>query len=212
VNQFINIFHSEEDIGAEDFDNEIWQNTEAVEISRYWSGAGASPERTALAGLIWTDAALLVRFDCSQHEPFVVNPHPQVEQKTNGLWEQDVCEIFVAPDSSRPERYFEFEVAPTGEWLDLGIHQLPAGRETDFTYNSGMKTAARIVRNSFTVILRVEWNAFGKKPESGDAWRGNLFRCVGSGETRGYLAWQPTLTEKPNFHVPAAFGWLRFNR
>jgi alpha-galactosidase len=75
-----------------------------------------------------------------------------------------------------------------------------------------MKTAARIVRNSFTVILRVEWNAFGKKPENGDAWRGNLFRCVGSGETRGYLAWQPTLTEKPNFHVPAAFGWLRFNR
>ena len=43
-----------------------------------------------------------------------------------------------------------------------------------------------------------------------EQWRANLFRCVGSGDTRGYLAWQPTRTPEPAFHLPAAFGWLKF--
>ena len=28
--------------------------------------------------------------------------------------------------------------------------------------------------------------------------------------TRGYLAWRPTLTKSPNFHVPSKFGNFRF--
>ncbi|MGH9959146.1 MAG: carbohydrate-binding family 9-like protein [Pyrinomonadaceae bacterium] len=37
-----------------------------------------------------------------------------------------------------------------------------------------------------------------------------MFRCVGTGKDRGYLAWQPTRTEQPNFHIPKVFGWLIF--
>jgi hypothetical protein len=40
-------------------------------------------------------------------------------------------------------------------------------------------------------------------------WRINLFRCVGVGDDR-YLAWQPTYTAEPSFHVPEVFGWLDF--
>jgi hypothetical protein len=58
--------------------------------------------------------------------------------------------------------------------------------------------------------MKVPWTAFGKKPESGDVWLGNLFRQVGSGETRGYLAWSPTMTRTPNFHVPEKFGEFVF--
>ena len=42
-----------------------------------------------------------------------------------GLWDRDVCEIFIAPDEHVIERYFEFEAAPTGEWLDVAIHWSP---------------------------------------------------------------------------------------
>ena len=208
----INIFYVENDFAVDDFAHEIWGQAEPVLLTKYWSGASAPPERSATASLLWTDAALIVRFDCEQREPFVVSQNPQTNFEAKNLWERDVCEIFIAPDRERPEKYFEFEVAPTGEWLDYAILQLPNRREIDTNYNSGIKTAVQIFENSFTVIFMIGWQAFGKKPETGDEWLGNLFRCVGIGTTRGYLAWQPTLTSQPNFHAPQVFGGLNFKK
>ena len=197
-------------LALEDFENEVWQQASAVNINKYWSGAEAETQRRAEARLIWTDEAFLFRFDCNQSEPLVISSEPNLENKTIGLWERDVCEIFVAPE--KIERYFEFEVAPTGEWLDAAVRQTPEGRETDFEYNSGMKTAALVKENRILLAMQIEWKAFGRKPAAGERWRGNLFRCVGSGRARGYLAWQPTRTTEPNFHVPGAFGYFEFVR
>ncbi|MCA1614048.1 MAG: hypothetical protein LC800_07840, partial [Acidobacteria bacterium] len=63
---------------------------------------------------------------------------------------------------------------------------------------------------SITVAMRIPWEGLGRRPESGARWRANLFRCVGAGATRGYLAWRPTYAPEPNFHLPERFGWLRF--
>jgi alpha-galactosidase len=41
-------------------------------------------------------------------------------------------------------------------------------------------------------------------------WRVNFFRVEGKEDPRGYYAWQPTGTPQPNFHVPSAFGQMRF--
>jgi alpha-galactosidase len=38
----------------------------------------------------------------------------------------------------------------------------------------------------------------------------NFYRVEGPQEPRAYLAWRPTKTPQPNFHVPSAFGKLRF--
>jgi alpha-galactosidase len=62
------------------------------------------------------------------------------------------------------------------------------------------------------MAIKIPWEALGRKPKPGDIWLGNIFRCVGSDPDRGYLAWQPTLTEKPNFHVPEKFGMFSFVR
>jgi alpha-galactosidase len=43
-------------------------------------------------------------------------------------------------------------------------------------------------------------------------WRANFYRVEGKAEPRQYMAWQPTHTLQPNFHVPEAFGALRFER
>lgn len=195
---------------VDNFGHQNWRQAENVSLSKYWSGDTAPTERWASARLLWTDAALFVRFDCQQHEPFVINHDPQIEFEAEKLWERDVCELFLAPDQDKPQNYFEFEVAPTGEWLDFAILHRDGRRETDTSYNSGIKTATQISENAYGVIFRVEWQAFGKKPRMGDQWLGNLFRCVGSGASRGYLAWQPTLTDVPNFHVPQFFGVFKF--
>ena len=179
-------------------------------IEKYWSGAAAPVGRQFETRLLWSDEELYVRFAANQDEPMIVSANPALETKTMRLWERDVCELFIAPDREEPRRYFEFEVAPTGEWLDVAINLTSGERVTDWDYASGMEAAARIEEGRVTMAMRIPWEAFGRKPEAGDIWLGNIFRCVGEGVDRGYLAWRPTMTEKPNFHVPEAFGKFVF--
>ncbi len=198
------------DLRVEDFEHEAWRRARPAHIARYWSGEAAPAEKHAEARALWTDAALFVRFVCQQKGALVVAPAPNLREKTIGLWDRDVCEIFIAPDARAPEKYFEFEAAPTGEWIDLAIHWRPEGRETDWRFRSRMTTAARIEESALTIALRIPFKPLGRKPSVGERWRANLFRCVGTDAVYRYLAWQPTHTEQPNFHVPERFGWLDF--
>lgn len=181
-------------------------------IATYWNGEDCSAEREFRCGLVWSESALSVDFDAKQHEPIVAASEPNVVTKTLGLWERDVCEVFIAPDKNEPRKYFEFEVAPTGEWLDLAIDLTSGERVTDWDYESGMEATARIEEGRVLMAMMIPWEAFGKKPKVGDVWLGNIVRCVGKEPDRGYLAWKPTMTEKPNFHVPEAFGEFIFLR
>lgn len=212
IENIISAHRSSGEVAAADFFHAEWERARPSYLARYWSGERAPRERQAEARVLWTDRALAVRFVCHQSEPLVVSDKPQTKEKTIGLWERDVCEIFIAPDAREPESYFEFEATPTGEWLDLKIRWTPEARETDWHYCSGMTAAGRIETERVIVSMRMPWEAFGRKPRARERWRANLFRCVGQGDNRGYLAWQPTHTDKPNFHVPQAFGWLSFDQ
>ena len=198
------------DFSIENLDNKFWERAKSVEIKTYWSGETAPEGRHFQAGLLWSDTSLYVRFTANQKEPLIISKKPDLRSKTRGLWYRDVCEIFLAPHRKEFRRYFEFEIAPTGEWIDLGIYQKPDERITDWDYRSGMKTSARIEKDKITMAFKVAWKAFGITPQPGDIWPGNILRAVGTEPNRGYLTWSPTLTEKPNFHVPEKFGEFEF--
>ena len=198
------------DIDPSQFDLPVWSQAAPVSITQYWSGERAPASRHAEARIVWSDAALAVRFVCPQSEPLIVSPIPQTNSKTLGLWDRDVCEIYIAPDPALPNRYFEFEAAPTGEWVDVAIRITEAGRETDFSFHSGMTVATRVEDNQIVIAIRIPWSKQIPQPQRGDKWRVNLFRCVGIDPTRGYLAWRPTYTPEPGFHAPEVFGWLLF--
>ena len=206
----IKIAHIKNDFSINELDNKSWEKAKEVSIEKYWSGENAPNGRHFRAKLLWSKTALYVRFEANQAEPIVMSETPNVQTKTKGLWDRDVCEIFLAPNKAEFRKYFEFEIAPNGEWIDLGIHQLPERRETDWEYNSGMKSATRIEKDKVIMAIKVEWKAFGKTPKKGDVWLGNLFRATGSEPHRGYLAWSPTMTKTPNFHVPEKFGEFEF--
>ncbi|MBK9529099.1 MAG: carbohydrate-binding family 9-like protein [Acidobacteria bacterium] len=207
----LTISHIADDFAIDRLADPAWEGTSQVLVSKYWSGKAAAKGREFSARLLWSDTALYVRFEASQSEPLVVSEKPDTSQKTIGLWDRDVCEIFIAPDTSQRKKYFEFEIAPTGEWIDLAIDATSQKRKTDLGYNSGMTSAARIEKDKVVMAIKIPWEAFGvARPKIGDVWLGNLFRCVGKGKTRGYLAWQPTKTAKPNFHVPEKFGEFEF--
>ena len=198
-----------EDFPVSQIDGEQWQSTKPLIIDRYWNGEIAPAGRHCEVRMLWSEAALYVRFDANQSEPLVVFDHPNVSKKRPGLWERDVCELFLAPDASAPQRYAEFEVAPTGEWLDLMI-DWTKDEPRNWDYDSGMEPFVWVDSDKVTVVIRIPWMAFQRRPEAGDVWIGNLFRQAGTGETRGYLAWSPTMTSEPQFHVPDKFGEFEF--
>jgi hypothetical protein len=198
------------EVAAGDFDDEAWPRARAAQIARYWSGEDAPPGRRAEARVVWDERGLTVRFDCRQDEPLVVSESPRLDAKTIGLWDRDVCELFITRETREIKRYAEFEAAPTGEWLDLTVDVRPHGLDKHWDFRSGMTAAARVREGSVVVGMRVPWKALGLAPRAGDRWRCNLFRCVGRDPARGYLAWQPTHTPEPAFHVPEKFGWIVF--
>lgn len=200
------------DFDVKKLDAHEWQKAVSVKVAQYWSGEAAPDGRAFVARLLWSDTALYVRFEAAQTEPLVISETPDLSKKTLKLWDRDVCEIFIAPDKSMSNKYFEFEIAPTGEWIDLGIEVTPNERKTDWDYKSNMTSAARIDKDKVVMAIKIPFASLGKTPKVGNVWLGNLFRCVGKDPIRGYLAWQPTKTKEPAFHVPEAFGEFHFQK
>ncbi|HTG93602.1 MAG TPA: carbohydrate-binding family 9-like protein [Pyrinomonadaceae bacterium] len=202
--------HVANPLDVKDLKSAVWDDAQPVGIERLWSGQRAPAARHAEVRLCWSDEGLHALFGCEQHEPVIAAHAPSTNKKTIGVWDRDVCEIFVAPDATNPSVYYEFEAAPNGEWVDLGIVNKPTGRETEWDYSSGMTTTSIVGDDFVFTLITIPWSLRIPKPKSGDVWRVNLFRCIGLHPTDRYLAWRPTKTPEPNFHVPDAFGWLRF--
>jgi len=103
--------------------------------------------------------------------------------------------------------YKEFEIAPNGMWIDLDI--IPSGRGD---LKSGLTRSVRVdaERKVWTAELAIPMSALTTKFDPSAKWRVNFYRVEGKAEPREYMAWQPTMSPQPNFHVPERFGTLRF--
>jgi hypothetical protein len=134
------------------------------------------------------------------------------------LYEEDVVEVFLAPE--RLTEYFELEVSPSGTIFDARIESPDGDRKTMHTDRAwtcdGLVAAVRRMVESdggitFDVLMRVPFAALARgTPVTGEAWRVNFFRIDRHPAGDEYSAWQPTMKTPADFHVPAAFGTLRF--
>ncbi|MFP5246332.1 MAG: carbohydrate-binding family 9-like protein [Thermoanaerobaculia bacterium] len=137
------------------------------------------------------------------------------------LYEEDVVEVFLAPKT--PERYFELEVNPRGTTFDAAIES-PDGERSTMRVNrawtcEGLIAAVRKVTESdgsitLDTLLRIPFVSLDRAvPGDGETWRANFFR-IDRHPKHGdeFSAWQPTMKIPADFHVPAAFGSLRFER
>ena len=128
-------------------------------------------------------------------------PKPDLTKERIGLWENDVVEIFMGKEGAG---YKEFEIAPSGEKLDLRV-ELP---EKDFVWSSNFETAVDrdAKRKIWTTEIRIPRKAFTDDPlQKGEQWRVNFYRFDKA--NKAYLAWSPTYTN--TFHSPTRFGSLR---
>jgi hypothetical protein len=134
------------------------------------------------------------------------------------LYEEDVVEVFLAPE--RLTEYFELEISPNGTMFDARIESPDGTRATmqvDRAWTcQGLVAAVRRQVESdgavtFDVLVRLPFAALGREtPEAGEIWRANFFRIDRHPSGDEYSAWQPTMRTPADFHVPAAFGTLRF--
>ena len=185
-----------------------WKSAPPVSYCSDWQGRNPDPARETQLRLLWTDSHLCLRFDCRYRELYVFDDS-EANGRRDHLWDRDVAEAFLQPDPSRVRYYKEFEVSPNGMWIDLDIS--PAGL-ADLKSGLRRSTCLNEELRTWAAELSIPMTALTSRFDPGTPWRANFFRVEGKREPRSYLAWRPTHTPQPNFHVPEAFGLLRFHK
>ncbi len=168
--------------------------------------------KTTIHGF-WTATDLYLLFECPYTVLNLFLP-PNNTSKRVGLWDRDVVEMFLGDDWTNIRHYREFEIAPTGDWIDLAIDLDHESYDRD--WRSGWETKARIdeKKKIWYAAARIPLSSVtSKQVENGTKWRTNLYRIDGLGADpqRHFLCWQPTCVRDrdPN-HVPEHFGTLIF--
>jgi hypothetical protein len=191
----------------------LWRNAKSAWITKDCTRTLDYPDlKTEIRGF-WTASDLYLLFVCPYRSLNVFLP-PQNDQPRRKLWDRDVVEIFLGDDWDNIRHYREFEIAPTGDWIDLAIDLDRRGQ--DRNWRSGWKTTARIEEQAkiWYAACRIPLKSVSEKEvRPGTRWRANLYRIDGEGpdSQRRFLCWQPTCAANrdPN-HVPENFGTLIF--
>lgn len=190
----------------------LWRHAQSASIVKDCSRQINYPKVKTEVKSFWTDTDVYFLF-ISRYETLNIflpadNSKPRVK-----LWDRDVVEVFLGDDWNNIRHYREYEVAPTGDWIDLAID---LDKKSDRSWRSGWTTAARIDDKAkiWYAAMRIPLKSVSEKPVTpGTRWRMNLYRIEGQGEdpVRHFLCWNPTcvLNRDPN-HVPENFGTLVF--
>ncbi|CAN5458903.1 hypothetical protein BH23VER1_BH23VER1_19600 [soil metagenome] len=185
-----------------------WAGAAVARIDYGIQDARAFPSLSTEARVLWSDRFLYIGFRAPFSDLTVFEPaRAPGDDDRIGLWERDVVEAFIGTDASNPNTYTEFQVAPTGETLDLTL-ALP---DRDFAWSSGMEARVHIDGEAkvWTTEMRVPLGALaGEAPDPGrTAWRINLYRH--STAEKAFLGWSPTASASA--HTPGRFGTLTFS-
>jgi len=183
-----------------------WSLAKPVTFNWDWQGKNPAPDRETAVRVLWSPTTLYLRFECHYRELHLFSDS-EPNGRRYGLWDRDVAEAFLQADPAHPQLYKELEVSPNGMWVDLDI---APGQKLNL--NSGLSRSVYLDEQAlaWSAELAIPMSSLIAHFDSGKRWRVNFFRVEGKEEPRGYYAWRPTHTPQPNFHVPSAFGSMRF--
>jgi alpha-galactosidase len=184
-----------------------WEKAPAYPFDQDWKGENANPQRATEVRLLWTPETLYLRFLC-KYETIFVFSDARADGWRYELWERDVAETFLQPDSTDPFVYREFEVSPNGYWIDLAVSH---GKIEELHSGLWRRVIMEEKAKTWTAELAIPMKFLTKQFDPKHSWRANFYRIEGETEPRFYSAWSPTFSPKPNFHVPSAFGTLEFH-
>jgi len=170
---------------------------------------------TQIASL-WTPDYLYLGYRCRYR---VLNDYEgeDITKERFGLWIRDTAEAFINPEPERINHYYEFEVAPNNQWVDLEIDvtkKYMGNVHWDSNFEHAVKVDAK--RHVWTAEMKIPVKSMGAQPlQAGTTWRLNFYRLDGPGDDskRRFLSWSPLPPgENRSFHQPASFGIIKFVR
>jgi len=184
--------------------NPAWAKAQVARLEYTLVSGAARPAIATEARLLWSDEFLYIGYRAPFTKLTQFLP-ADVTKERIGLWDRDVVEAFIGSDPAKIGTYTEYEVAPTGERLDLIIDP----PKKDFAWDSKFEAVVHVDETAkiWTSEWRIPLKALGGiKPAGGVRWRLNLYRHDIA--SKSFLAWSPTATNTA--HTPAKFGWLEF--
>jgi hypothetical protein len=98
----------------------VWRSAGVTSISKDCGRKIDYPNLRTEVRSFWTVTHLYLLFSCPYQELNVFLP-PQGGGPRDKLWDRDVVEMFLGDDWTNIRHYREFEISPTGDWIDLAI-------------------------------------------------------------------------------------------
>ena len=194
-----------------DLTKAVWKPAAWTAFDHDMSGQRHYPEAATRIAALWTPAYVYVAFS-SKYATLNIYEGEDPAKERWELWNRDVVEVFVNPQPERVNHYYEFEVAPNNQWIDLEIDK-DKTPFNDASWDSHFEHATRVyLHNVWTAEMRIPVASMGAKAiAAGSEWRINFYRADGPGDDsqRRFMSWS-TITEGTTFHVPTRFGVIRF--
>ncbi len=193
---------------------DAWKRARWEKFDHDMTGRKRFPQAMTEIATLWTSGNLYVAFRCRYSTLNIYEGEDAAKERWE-LWNRDVAEVFVNPQPERVNHYYEFEVAPNNQWIDLEIDKTKTPFN-DAGWNSGFLHATHIdaSRHIWTCEMRIPVNSMGaEKISAGSEWRINFYRADGPGDDtqRRFMCWSP-IPEGKTFHVPTRFGLIRFTK
>jgi len=193
----------------------FWATAKRVHFNEAAFTRKPYPKAETVVASLWTAKYLYLAFWCHYQKLNIFeNEDPAPERW--GLWERDVVEAFIQPQPDQPSHYYEFEVAPTNQWIDLELH-LHRNPFNNAKWNSGFEHATKIdaAHHIWTAEMRIPIRSLKEEGIApGAEWKLNFYRNdgPGTGYARRKMSWGalPSNTAAALFHQPASFGTIRF--
>ena len=206
-------FSARDTVPDGDLDKPFWSDASRVAFDQAAFTRATYPESETRVASRWTRNYLYLAFWC-RYQTLNAFEGEDLHVERWGLWEKDVVEAFIAPDPGQPSHYFEFEVAPNNQWIDLEI-DLTKRPFNNARWNSGFEHSTRLdsARHVWTSEWRIPLASLARSGIApGKDWRVNFYRSDGQPPNRRAMSWGalPLKLPQSSFHQPESFGILRF--
>lgn len=118
-------------------------------------------------------------------------------------YEFDVVELFVTADANSRPCYYEFEVSPYNQGLQVNVFE--PRQEFHLGVKNGFEHTATITENGWEAEIKIPLSTLGKDLGKTPRLTGNAFAALGEKDARVYWSLFKLPSGRPDFHVPSAF-------
>ncbi len=196
----------------------------AIDDPFFKQSVGGKPIIEETIVLVKYDTLYLeIKFECRNNPRIDQNNY---KQDNSPMYNQEVFEIFISQGESTPEKYLEIELNPNNALFVGRIFNNNKQFKNDFVdiQTSGIihKVDQDLENNIWIGYIRIPRSLLASKDILENTYRLNFYRIISKVDqilpnwkvdenNATFACWSSTMTEKPQFHVPSRFGFLKLD-